>query len=172
MSTRLLVSLACELWSLIISNWMRFFFLMVVLSCLMSMKHLVVVKLKLNVKLLVIVLSCLVCCLMWTVNIDNLLTIGFGALWFMHLVLGCGLNIFLANFFNRSGHRLFKSGWADPQKIGLGHGSTRFCFGSKNSSSGQVSGRVGSANSDTFCHVYLHPYRICECKFLVIFWVK
>ena len=35
------------------------FFLMVVLSCLMSVKHLVVVKLKLNVKLLVIVLSCL-----------------------------------------------------------------------------------------------------------------
>ena len=89
---------------------------MVVLFCLMSVKLLEVVKLKLNVKLLVIVLSCLVCCLMWTVNIYNLLTIGFGALWFMHLVLGCSLNIFLANFFNRSGHRLFKSGLGWPAK--------------------------------------------------------
>ena len=42
------------------------------------------------------------------------------------------------------------------KKHGLGHGSTRFCFGSKKSSLGQVffgSGQVESENFDRFCHV-------------------
>ena len=41
-------------------------------------------------------------------------------------------------------------------KHGSGHGSTRFCFRSKKSGSDRVffgSGRVGSENSDPFCHV-------------------
>ena len=44
------------------------------------------------------------------------------------------------------------------KKHGSGHGSTRFCFGSKKSGSGRVffgSGRVGLKNYDPFCHVYL-----------------
>ena len=42
------------------------------------------------------------------------------------------------------------------KKHSLGHGSTRFCFGSKKSGSGRVffrSGRVEPENSDLFCHV-------------------
>ena len=41
------------------------------------------------------------------------------------------------------------SGWP-AKKHGSGHGATRFCFGSKKSGSS----RVGSENSDPFCHVY------------------
>ena len=38
-------------------------------------------------------------------------------------------------------------------KIGSGHGSTRFCFGSKKIGFGSGIFRVGSKNSDPYCHV-------------------
>ena len=56
------------------------------------------------------------------VYIYNLLTIGFGALCFMHLVLGRSLNIFLVKFFfNGSSHGLSGLGRVDSQKIRSSH---------------------------------------------------
>ena len=46
-----------------------------------------------------VILSCHVIFVVLLVYIYNILTIGFGTLCFMHLVSGCNLNIFLANFF-------------------------------------------------------------------------
>ena len=56
------------------------------------------------------------CLVLFVVYIYNLLTIGSGALCFMHLVSGRSLNIFLANFFNGLGHGLSGSGLVNPQK--------------------------------------------------------
>lgn len=76
-----------------------------------------------------LILLCHVLSVVFLVYIYNILTIGFDTLCFMHLVLGCSLNIFLANFL--IGQVMGYLGWVgltQKKKIELGHGLTHFWF--------------------------------------------
>ena len=79
---------------------------------------------------------------------------------FMHIAPKGIDKIFFRNFFfffKWVVSRVSRIGFGDLQKNGIGHGSTRFFFRSKNSGLSQVffsSGWVESTNFDSFCHIY------------------